>query len=87
MAHQSNKLQSMSWQSIQSIYAILGQRLEEYNGIKKRLGVPDTMDIHLSDNDNVFIVRFWRDVNQVNGHLKALDAEIARRNTLIGVMG
>lgn len=88
MERQSTKqLSSLSWQSIQGIYAILGQRMQEYNDLQKRIGIPGTVDINFPDDKNILILRFWRDVTKVNEEIKLLDAEIARRNKLIGVMG
>lgn len=80
-------LSNFSWQDLQATYAHLGKQMGQYEGVHKRIGVPATMDINLSDADNIFISRFWRDVTRIEKQFKLLDAEIARRNNLIGVMG
>lgn len=79
-------LQSWSWHDIQSIYGILGHMLGHYDGINKRVGIPQA-HIKYSDRENLFFLRFWRDVHCINEQIKCLDREIARRNKLIGVMG
>lgn len=79
-------LGSWRWQDIQSIYAILGRMLGEYNGVHSRIGVPKPR-IEYGDAENIFFIRFWQDVVRINEQLKVLDREIARRNKLIGVMG
>jgi hypothetical protein len=79
-------LQSWSWKDIHVIYAILGNMLQEYNGVHQRCHVP-TADIKFSDQENIFFFRFWGDVKKINEQIKCLDREITRRNNLIGVMG
>mgnify|MGYP001562020752 FL=1 len=79
-------LQSWSWGDIQAIYAILGRQLQEYDNVNKRIGIPKP-HIELSDESNIFILRFWRDVKRLNEQVKCLDREIKRRNNLIGVIG
>jgi hypothetical protein len=79
-------LQSWSWGDITRIYAILGGMLEQYNGVHQRIKVPKP-NIKYSDHENIFFLRFWGDVRRINEQLQALDAEIARRNRLIGVIG
>lgn len=76
-----------SWKDIQAVYAAFGQVLETYKGYQTRCNIPRQMNINLSDDENLFILRFWRDVQRVDSQLAVLDAEIARRNSLIGVMG
>jgi hypothetical protein len=43
--------------------------------------------IELTDESNTFLIRWWKDINRINEMLKVLDAEIKRRNNLVGVMG
>lgn len=86
LAVMQGSLPSWSWQDIQRIYGILGQMLSEYHNVHKRIGVPQP-HIELTDESNIFLFRFWGDVNRINDQLKALDREIARRNNLMGVMG
>lgn len=86
VAVMQGNLQSWSWGDIQSIYAILGRMLGEYNGVHQRINVP-TARIEYSDHENIFFLRFWGDVRRINDQIKCLDREIARRNRLIGVMG
>lgn len=75
-----------SW-SIQSVYKSYGTLLGQYAEIDKRIAIPKQIDIKFTDDNNVFIMKFWRDVNRIDDHLKVLDAEISRRNNLVGVMG
>lgn len=79
-------LQSWSWRDIIVIYSIIGDMLSEYNGIHQRIGVPKP-NIKNSDQENIFFIRFWRDVKRLEEQLSVLDAEITRRNRLIGVVG
>ena len=79
-------LQSWSWKDIQSIYAIIGRQLAEYNGVHQRVNVPHA-HIDNSDQENIFFLRFWGDVKRLDEQIQCLDREIARRNNLIGVMG
>ncbi|UOF80582.1 hypothetical protein [Caudoviricetes sp.] len=44
------------------------------------------MDINFSDENNILIARFWRDVKRIDAQLAVLDKEIARRNQLVGVI-
>lgn len=75
-----------SYQKITRAYKILGKQLQEYEGVRDRIEIPSAMDIDYTDQDNIFIARFWREVHEVNDSLVALDQEIARRNKLVGVM-
>lgn len=79
-------LQSWSWGDIIAIYRILGVMLSEYNGVHQRIGVPKP-NIKYADHENIFFLRFWGDVKRINEQLQVLDTEIARRNSLIGVIG
>lgn len=80
-------LQSWSWHDIQSIYAIIGGQMLDLLGIKRRLNLPDTIDVRYPDAKNIMIIRVNRDADWLDDQLKVLDREIARRNNLIGVMG
>lgn len=80
-------LNSWSWQSIQDTYRIYGKMLREYDGFKKRCYLPDNINIGYTDETNVFITRFNEEVGRIDRHLSTMDREIARRNSLIGVMG
>ena len=80
-------LQSWSWRDIQAIYKIIGSQLQEYYAHSVRCGIPKTIDIDFSDENNIFIIRFHQDVDRLGDQIDALDQEIARRNNLIGVMG
>ena len=79
-------LQSWSWGDIQHIYSILGSMMNEYAGIHQRIGVPKP-NVKYCDCENIFFIRFWRDVKRLEEQLKCLDQEISRRNKLIGVIG
>ena len=80
------KLSSWSWKSIYDVYAILGKQMGEHEAIKKRCNIPSSIQIYFSDHDNVFILRFWQEVNRIEAQPRALDKEIARRNKLVGVI-
>lgn len=69
------------------MYRIYGEQIQEYAGVAERIEIPSTIDINLSDNDNIFILRFWRDVKRIDAQIRVLDAEINRRNNLVGVVG
>jgi hypothetical protein len=76
-----------NWQTIFVVYRELGQQLSAYNGIQKRIGPMPQPHIELTDESNTFLIRWWKDINRINEMLKVLDAEIRRRNNLVGVMG
>lgn len=80
-------LSSLSWQEIYALYKSLGDELAEYDGMRQRLGM-DAVTVHIdrSDVENTFILRFWREVSEINKKLLWLDIEIRRRNNLIGVI-
>lgn len=78
-------LQSWSWRDIVVIYSIIGTLLSEYNGIHQRIGVPKP-NVKYCDCENIFFIRFWRDVKRLEEQLQTLDAEITRRNGLVGVI-
>lgn len=75
-----------SWQEIIGVYAELGEVFQSYDEVNKRINVPKPA-INLKDEDNIFILRFWGDVNRINAQLQVLEAEIARRKQLVGVFG
>ena len=83
----TSPVSSWSWQNIQDIYAVLGRQLEDYRQLKKRFSIPRTVDINFPDDKNTLILHFWRDVTKINQQIVVLDAEIKRRNNLLGVMG
>ncbi len=83
-----NNLGSWSWQDIQTVYAGYGKQLNEFARIKKAVGLQEVkLDIRNSDLQNIFVLRFTRDIQKIDMNLALLDREIARRNNLIGVMG
>lgn len=84
LAVMENNLQSWSWQDIIDIYRILGRQLKEYAGYKERCSIPESMNIEFSDEENVFISHFNRDVRRLDEQLAALDREIKRRFQLVG---
>lgn len=87
MEQKLNRLQSWSWESIENVYIILGKQLKEYELVNSRIAVPKMVNINFSYHDNDFITRFWYDIDKIDWHLKILDAEISRRNRLVGVIG
>lgn len=80
-------LQSWSWKDIQAIYGIIGGQMQDLLGIKRRLGLSDTIDVRYPDAKNILIIRINRDAGWLNDQLIVLDKEIKRRNNLIGVIG
>lgn len=80
-------LQSWSWGDIQRIYSIIGGQMVDLLGIKRRLQLPDTINVRYPDDKNILIIRVNRDADRLDDQLKVLDKEIARRNNLIGVIG
>ena len=88
MAHLSDKkLSSWSWQEIQGVLRIYGKQLSEYQNVNKRINVPKSMNIDYTDESNIFISRFWREVKRLDLSITQIDREISRRQKLIGVMG
>lgn len=89
----SNNLQAWSWQSIQRTYAILGSQLNDYKEVAERFELDLPLKpkpgetIQYADGSTDFIHHFYVGVRRINEHLRVLDAEIARRNLLVGVMG
>lgn len=87
------KLQSWSWQDITRCYRIFGIQLQEYKDIADRFEIPLPLEvkpgeiIRYSDGEERFVSGFYAGVSRINGHLKVLDDEIKRRDSLIGVMG
>lgn len=92
MAHQSTifltrpSIEAWSWQDIISIYSILGGQVVALLNLKKRLQLPNTIDISYPDDKNVMILRFERDAGILDQQINALDREIERRNNLVGVI-
>lgn len=82
----AQSLSSWSWASIHKTYAAYATLLKKYEGYQKRCSIPKSMDINFSDENNILIARFWRDVKRIDAQLAVLDKEIARRNQLVGVI-
>lgn len=80
-------LKSWSWQEIISLYRVYAKMFNEYEGYKNRCHIPDSIRIDYPDEENLFVMRFMKDVKRLSAQVSVLDAEIARRNSLIGVMG
>lgn len=88
MAQKSPKtLRKWSWPMIISVYRTLGENAQEMNRIQKTFNIPDTIDTSYPDLLNIFILRFNRDADRLEEAFNRLDAEIDRRNRLIGVVG
>ena len=81
------KLSKWSWQEIQGVYRVYGQQLKHYQQLKNRIDIPETMHIEYTDESNIFISRFWREIKRLDLSVTQLDREISRRQKLIGVMG
>ena len=80
-------IKSWSWKDIHSIYRIIGDQLQLHYAVSVRCGIPKSISIDFSDENNIFIIRFHQDVGRLGEQIDALDREILRRNSLIGVMG
>lgn len=85
----NRSLPSRSWQEIYQMYRIYGYQLIELARVKKTFGFSMT-ERGVLPSDFMFDVaqhhfQVW--VDEINGMLILLDAEITRRNALIGVMG
>jgi hypothetical protein len=84
---------SWSWQSIQAVYQVLGHQLDDYKDIADRFEIHLPIDptpgamVPIPVGAEDFIHHWYNGVVRINGQLKVLDQEIARRNELIGVMG
>ena len=87
LAVMEGNLASWSWRDIIAVYRALGKQLQKHYEYSVRCNIPKTIDINYSDENNMFIIRFHQDVDKVNFQVEALDAEILRRNRLVGVMG
>lgn len=79
-------LQGWSWGDIQAMYQVLGQLLHNYRLIGDRIDIPKA-HINFSDEENIFLLRWHTDIRRIDSQLAALDVEIARRNSLVGVIG
>lgn len=76
-----------SWGDLIAVYGSYGRLLGEYAQIDKRIGIPRKIDIQFPDDNNLLIMRFWRDCDRVDAQLRCIEAEFARRKQLIGVFG
>lgn len=82
-------LPSKCWQELQLMYEVYGAQLIELNRVKTVFGF-SMIDRGLHAGDPMFDIaenHFQNWVGEVDGMLILLDAEIGRRNKLIGVMG
>lgn len=83
-------LPSISWQEIQAKYRRYGAELKELARVAKIFANADVtqIDVYTLDGNYQIVRRAWQNsVDETDGMLVLLDAEIARRNKLIGVMG
>lgn len=88
-----NKLLSWKIQDIKKVYQTFGIQLEglrddaERIGVSLPLGVTVGTLIGVEDPKDDRIFYILKTASEINRHLKVLDAEIARRNKLVGVLG
>lgn len=82
----NNPLPSWSWQEIQSVYTQYGLELQEYHRIYS-LYRQALRCRGLNYYASYFADSYKRDVQKLDLKVRQLDVEIARRNSLIGVMG
>lgn len=81
------RLANWSWQDIMGVYRVYGGMLQKYNALKIRCHIPNKIDFSYSNENNLLIMRFNRDVIKIDSFVTELDREIARRNSLLGVTG
>lgn len=81
-------LSSWSWGDITRVYKSFSDQYQEIDRVSKSVGIRKLeVNIDYLDLKNIFILRALRDVRKIEAHIAVLDAEIARRNKLIGVIG
>lgn len=88
-----NKLMSWKIQDIKKVYQTFGIQLEGLRDDAERIGVSLPLEITVGTligiedpkDDRIFYI--LKTASEINRHLKVLDAEIARRNKLVGVLG
>lgn len=81
-------LAKWSWGDITRVYRSFTEQYQEIQRVANSVGVQKLeVNIDYPDLKNIFILRALRDVRKIERHIGALDAEIARRNQLIGVIG
>lgn len=81
-------LSKWSWGDITRVYASFTEQYQEVQRVSNACGIQKLeVNIDYSDLKNIFILRALRQVRKIEAHIAALDAEIARRNSLIGVIG
>lgn len=85
----TNSLPSRSWQELYFMYKLYGAQLIELARIKRVFGFEMKQRGAKPQNFAFQFVEqsFKRNVDEVDGMLLLLDAEIKRRNALIGVIG
>lgn len=83
-------LSSWSWAQIVEKYRSYGAELQELSRVSKIFENHDVqqIDVYTIDGSYEIVRTAWQNsVDETDGMLVLLDAEIARRNKLIGVMG
>lgn len=83
----AQSLNSFSWQQLQDIYKQYGDRATELLRIKETFKLAQNKAGLANGGRDLVSASFRRDVELTENMLILLDAEIARRNKLIGVMG
>lgn len=85
-------LAAWSIQEIQALYLIYGRQLEEYKDIADRFEINLPVEaepgevIPVPVGAESFVNSWYNTVHKINSQIRVLDAEISRRNTLVGVM-
>lgn len=87
-----NKLISWRIQDIKKVYQTFGVQLDGLRDDAERIGISLPLEITVGTligvedpkDDRVFYI--LKTASEINEHLKVLDKEIARRNSLVGVM-
>lgn len=83
-------LNSWSWQQISEKYRKYGAELQELARVSKIFEDHNVqqIDVYALDGNYQIVRQAWQNsLDETDGMLTLLDAEIKRRNNLIGVMG
>lgn len=88
-------LANTSWKNLQSMLEIYAKQLIDYRDLGQRIGLKLPIEREFEQGglrnmslDRATIVSKWfLDVKRIYNHIDTINAEIARREKLVGVMG